>query len=415
RCTSAARDDGIEPPAAAADVATLDHERRRRAAPALHRHDDDDLVMICHSSGTTGRPKPTTFTHRSFFAGKRERLWSFPSLRSDRLLTALPQSHSAGLSYVSLAILLGVPTLVSDDPTGAELARDVDDFRPTVVVGFPGTLAALPVDDLRPSAFASVTTWMGMGDASHERHIRPLLRHGATYVDGLGSSEMGMVLFKHAHGPGSSDYARKIGRPVCAERDVAVLDADGSMLPDGEPGLLGVRTASVTPGYWDDPGLTERSTLGGYFLTGDVVRRDPSGDWYHLDRTPDTIRTGAGTVYSLQLEEILLLESDALDAAVVGVPDPDEDGAQLPIGIVLPPDGGVDASELLQRCNARLEEHGLATLAAVLVVGDRTGLPVGATGKVLKRVLRERHRALLRDGAVPANAARSSAEAVVGR
>lgn len=413
RCASAAEDQDIELPAVTIDLGTLEREARAAGPPALrcHRHRDDDLVMICHSSGTTGRPKPTTFTHRSFFAGKRERLWSFPSLRSDRLLTALPQSHSAGLSYVSLALMLGVPTLVVDDPSGDDLACAIDDFRPTVVVAFPGTLASLPVDDLPVSAFESVVTWMGMGDASHERHIRPLLRHGASYVDGLGSSEMGMVLFRHVHCAGSSDYARKIGRPVCSPRDVAVLDPDGNALAAGAPGLLGVRTKSVTPGYWGDPGLTERSTLGGYFLTGDVVRREPSGDWYHLDRTPDTIRTTTGTVYSLPLEEVLLLVSDAVDAAVVGVRDPDDEEALLPIGIVLCEDGGIDALELLDRCNVGLWERGLDRLAAVVVVGDRAGLPVGATGKVLKRVLRERHRTLLSDDDVPPSVARA-AEAV---
>jgi acyl-coenzyme A synthetase/AMP-(fatty) acid ligase len=416
RCTSAAHDQGIELAADTADLGMLEREARAAGAPTgeRYRHDDDDLVMICHSSGTTGRPKPTTFTHRSFFAGKRARLWSFPSLRSDRLLTALPQSHSAGISYASLALMLGIPTLVVDDPSGGELAQAIDDFRPTVVVAFPGTLAALPVDELPVSAFESVATWMGMGDASHERHIRPLLRHGASYVDGLGSSEMGMVLFRHVHSGPGSDYARKIGRPVCAARDVAVLDPDGNALPAGEPGLLGVRTASVTPGYWDDPGLTERSTLNGYFLTGDVVRRDRAGDWYHLDRTPDTIATATGTVYSLPLEEILLLESEAVDAAVVGARDPAEEALSMPIGIVLLADDGIDAAELLDRCNARLTQRGLDALEALVVVGDRAGLPVGTTGKVLKRVLRERHRTLLSDDDAPPNVARAT-EMVGGR
>jgi long-chain acyl-CoA synthetase len=410
RCTAAAHDQGVELPAATVELGTVERETRAAGAPTAerHRHDDDDLVMICHSSGTTGRPKPTTFTHRSFFAGKRERLWSFPSLRSDRLLTALPQSHSAGISYASLALMLGVPTLLVDDPTGTELAREIEDFRPTVVVAFPGTLAALPADELSVSAFESVVTWMGMGDASHERHIRPLLRHGASYVDGLGSSEMGMVLFRHVHSGAGSDFARKIGRPVCAADDVAVLDRDGNALPAGEPGLLGVRAASVTPGYWDDPGLTERSTLNGYFLTGDVVRRDGAGDWYHLDRTPDTIATATGTVYSLPLEEILLLESGALDAAVVGVRDPAADEFGLPIGIVLLEDDGIDAAELLERCNTRLAARGLDALKAIVVVDDRAGLPVGATGKVLKRVLRERHRTLLSDDDAPRNVARAA-------
>jgi hypothetical protein len=81
---------------------------------------------------------------------------------------------------------------------------------------------------------------------------------------------------------------------------------------------------------------------------------------------------------------------------------------------VLLEDDGIDAAELLDRCNTRLTQRGLDALEALVVAGDRTGLPVGATGKVLKRVLRERHRTLLSDDDAPPNVARA-AEAVGSR
>jgi acyl-CoA synthetase (AMP-forming)/AMP-acid ligase II len=246
-----------------------------------------------------------------------------------------------------------------------------------------------------------------MGDASHERHIRPLVklgrtparggwREGSTYVDGLGSSEMGMVLFKNPHTARTSHYRRMIGRPVPVVRDAAVLDPNGAVLPNGQAGLLGVRTPSVTPGYWDNPELTARYRSGEYFLTGDVVRRDDSGIWYHLDRTPDVITTADGPVYSLPLEEVVLIATGALDAAVVAVDDPAERGRSRPIAVVLvnhsrPP----NPDELLSRCNAQLRQAGLAQLRALVVTTERDGVPVGVTGKVLKRVLRERHGTIL--------------------
>ncbi len=218
--------------------------------PRPHRHAYGDLIMISHSSGTTGVPKPALFTHGGFFVGKRERLWRFPSLQSDRLLAALPQSHSAGISYVSLALLLGLPTMMVDDASGPSMAAAMNIFRPTIVVGFPNSLANVPVEDLSADARRCVHTWMGMGDASHERHIRPLVhigrtrtgdgwRPGSTYLDGLGSSEMGMVLFRHAHTGDTTRYEdRVIGKPVPVVRKAAVLDTRGTELPDGEAGLL---------------------------------------------------------------------------------------------------------------------------------------------------------------------------------
>ncbi|THA70110.1 long-chain fatty acid--CoA ligase [Streptomyces sp. A0958] len=387
------------------------HETAPRPSGPLpgfpHRHQRDDLVMISHSSGTTGRPKAPVFTHTSFFDGKRGRLWTFPSQRSDRMLTALPHSHSAGISYLTMALLLGIPTLVLDAADGALLTRAINRFRPTFVLGFPLTLAEIDVTRVTPYAAQSIHSWNGMGDASHERHIRPLTalgaRHegrrrlaGSRYIDGLGSSEMGMVLFRTVYTPQSTDYDRLIGRPIKAVKDAAVLDEHGNVLPDGEAGLLGVRTPSVTPGYWDDPGLSQQSLSNGYFLTGDVVRRDPDGRWYHLDRTPDVIHTADGPVHSLPLEERVLLTTQALDAAVVAVADPDRPGSDVPAAVILYRDDVRRSPEdLLHRCNADLRKRGLRTLDALIIAADREELPVGPTGKVLKRRLRETHRDVL--------------------
>jgi long-chain acyl-CoA synthetase len=407
---NAARLDGASArPPLVADARMLDAEA---SAPPDQmpdhpfRHAGSDLVMLCHSSGTTGRPKATMFGHRSFFIGKRERLFSFPSLRSDRLLTALPHSHSAGISYLMLTVLLGIPTFVLDDTSGPAVARAMNRFLPTTVIGFPSTLADLPTGDLSPEAARTVHTWMGMGDASHERHIRPLLEigrrrtrdgwiDGSRYLDGLGSSEMGMVLFSTVHTPESSRYGRTIGRPSRVVRQAAALDESGRELGPGQAGLLGVRTPSVTPGYWADPELTERSRLAGYWLTGDIASRDADGTWHHLDRTPDVIRSASGPIYSLPIEEVVLLATGAADAAVIAADDSRRVGS-VPIAVVRFRNGPpAAAAALLRRCNDQLGAAGQERLRALVVAAGPDDFPVGVTGKALKRELRERHHALL--------------------
>ncbi|MFI0820253.1 class I adenylate-forming enzyme family protein [Streptomyces sp. NPDC021098] len=424
-CTEAWSRQGAAATPLLQDIRELDETASLPPAPLPgfpYRHGPDDLMMVSHSSGTTGRPKAPIFTHRGFFVGKRERLWSFPSLRTDRMITALPHSHSAGISYLSMALLLGIPTLILDDASGPSLVRAINRFHPTFVLGFPLTLAEIDVADIDPRAARNIHAWNGMGDASHERHIRPLLglgsrpgMTGSQYNDGLGSSEMGMVLFRQVYVPESTEYGRLIGKPAGVVRKAAVLDEEGNELPDGQAGLLGVRTPSVTPGYWDDPQLSQESLLNGYFLTGDVVRRDEQGRFYHLDRTPDVIHSAAGPVHSLPLEEVLLLATQALDAAVVAVDDPGAPGKSAPIGIVLfhdrdEGDGSEkrDEDALLAAVNAELARKRLPPLRALLIAADREELPVGVTGKVLKRQLRERHRALLHDSAAPGAAPRAN-------
>ncbi|TMC08490.1 MAG: acyl--CoA ligase [Chloroflexi bacterium] len=401
-CLAASGAAEFRPPAVVVDVDAMDAEAVAPPRPLddfPYRHDDADLVMISHSSGTTGRPKAPVFGHRSFFVGKRERLFTFPQSSTERMVSALPHSHSAGISYLMMAVLVGVPTLVLDGADGPRLARAMNQFLPTVVIGFPLTLAELPIGDLSPEAARSVRMWMGMGDASHERHIRPLLGVGAAYLDGLGSSEMGMVLFSRVHTSATSSFGRDIGRPARVVRDAAALDEQGNKLGPGQAGALGVRTPSSTPGYWDDPDLNVRSLRRGYWLTGDVVRQGADGRWFHLDRVPDVIHSAAGPVYSLPLEEVVLLVTGAPDAAVIAVDDPDAGGASCPAAVLLfdePPRRG--PAELLADCNAALRGRGLAELRGLVVAGSRDELPVGVTGKVLKRELRERHRALLGEG-----------------
>jgi len=115
----------------------------------------------------------------------------------------------------------------------------------------------------------------------------------------------------------------------------AVLDDDGRELAAGVAGRLGVRTPTVTLGYWNDSNLTMKSSLSGYWLTGDVVRRDEAGRFYHLDRVPDVIHTANGAVYSLPMEEAILAGSPQVcDCAVFAVAAPGDPGTSVPFASV---------------------------------------------------------------------------------
>jgi acyl-CoA synthetase (AMP-forming)/AMP-acid ligase II len=178
----------------------------------------------------------------------------------------------------------------------------------------------------------------------------------------------------------------------------AVVDDSGEELPDGTVGLLAVKSPSLTPGYWNADRLTESFRVNGWWLTGDVARRDSEGNFYHLDRTVDVIDTDDGPVYSLPLEEVLLADCAELvrDCSVVGVPTPE--GAR-PIAVVQLQEPARDATSetVLERANKELASAGLAELDAVVIAHAPEDFPLGPTGKVLKRELRTRHARLLMD------------------
>ncbi|PYC68194.1 long-chain fatty acid--CoA ligase [Streptomyces tateyamensis] len=401
----------------AAEIQAFDTAGATLPDPYPYQHAAADVVGLIHSSGTTGTPKSTMLGHHQFWDGKQPRMLRFPAQPDDRLMSLMPHTHAGGLSYFLTATLLGLPTVVMGDWRRAVVEPVMEAFQPTMVASFPRTFVELATGELPVRGAARVHSWFNTGDSAHYGHIRRLVTlgerptglirpwllpseaaaeqplPGSQFVDGLGSSEMGMALFGQVTTPESERDDRCVGKPLEVVTKAAVLDHEGTELPDGTVGLLGVVTPSRTPGYWRDPKLTSSFELAGYWLTGDVARRAADGRFYHLDRTVDVIDTATGPVYSLPIEEVLLADcaETVRDCAVVGVPVPQ--GGQQPIAVVQLQEGA-DCGALLADANKLLAEAGLSPLAAVRVARTAADYPLGPTGKVLKRELRTRYATL---------------------
>jgi acyl-coenzyme A synthetase/AMP-(fatty) acid ligase len=408
--------------ALASEVAAFDATSASLPDPYPYRHAADDVVGLIHSSGTTGIPKSTKLGHRQFWDGKQPRMLRFPCEPYDKLMSLMPHTHAGGLSYFLTATLLGLPTVVMSDWRRVTVEPVMEAFQPTMLASFPRTFVELATGDLPVAGAARVHSWFNTGDSAHYGHIRRLVRlgerpaglvkawllpegesetaatvPGSQFVDGLGSTEMGMALFGGITTPETPRNDRCVGKPQPAVERAAVLDENGEELPDGVVGLLAVKTPSRTPGYWNNDRLTRSFELSGFWLTGDVARRDGDGNYYHLDRTVDVIDTVDGPVYSLTLEEVLLADVGDLvrDCSVVGVPAPQ--GGQRPIAVVQLQAEAANATavEIRDKANKELAAAGLSTLDAVLIARTPEDFPLGPTGKVLKRELRTRHAGLL--------------------
>jgi acyl-coenzyme A synthetase/AMP-(fatty) acid ligase len=215
---------------------------------------------------------------------------------------------------------------------------------------------------------------------------------GSEFIDGLGSSELGFAQFLQVTTSDTLRHDRCVGMPHLFARPT-VLREDGTFAPPGEVGLLGVKSPTITPGYWNDSDTTYRSLLGGYWLSGDLVYKDAEGRFYHMDRAVDAIHTSTGRVYSLLMEEILLAYlPEIIDCAVVAAPF---GGASLPVAIVTLAPGAHEAKAMLKRANEVLRSEKQPELAMLEIARKEGDVPVGATGKVLKRHLRDRYREAL--------------------
>lgn len=382
-----------------------------------YRHAPADIVGLIHSSGTTGTPKSSKLAHRQFWEGKQPRMERFPASPNDRLMCLMPHTHAGGLSYFLTATLIGLPTMVMADWRRATVEPVMEAFKPTMMASFPRTFVELATGELPVAGAADIHSWFNTGDSAHYGHVRRLVTlgrrpaglikpwllpadaaaeadlAGSQFIDGLGSTEMGMALFGQVTSPETERDDRCVGKPTEVVTAATVLDEDGVEVPIGTVGMLAVKSPSLTPGYWNADQLTASFRLNGYWLTGDIAYRDAEGRFYHLDRTVDVIDTADGPVYSLPLEEVLLADCADLvqDCSVVGVPA--ASGAALaPVGVVRLQADAAQTTEaaLLDRINKELANAGRARLAAVHIARDDADFPLGPTGKVLKRELRTR-------------------------
>ncbi|MFC5266427.1 class I adenylate-forming enzyme family protein [Kribbella qitaiheensis] len=370
-------------------------------APEHYRHHRDDPVVITHTSGTTGVPKAVLHTHTTLYAALKHLLTMPQAQGTDRILNALPIPHTATILMVNQVLGNRAEMLLLSSQDAPNVLRQIERWKPRGVYGFAVTWAGLAREDLSKHDLASVRMWFNTGDCAHEPHIRKLVavgsretvtRQGRTtvpgshFIDGLGSSEMGHNGFHVTHTSDSEHYGRCIGKPY-QFAEATVLDSRGGELSPGKPGLLGFRSPSVSPGYWNDSVNTYRFRLNGWFLTGDLVYRDETGHYFHLDRVPDAVAgfEGPQLYTSMSEERILAALPEVLDCTVIIV---QEDGRFLTdVLLELSPDvdPATDRTEPVRRA---VGEEVAATIRRIAVIGE-DDVPVTVTGKVRKVALRQ--------------------------
>ncbi|WP_405108300.1 acyl--CoA ligase [Micromonospora sp. NBC_01405] len=373
------------------------------AAPAHYRHHQDDPIVITHTSGTTGVPKAVLHSHASLFAATRH-LLSMPQAQgTGRILNALPAPHTATVLMVNQALGNRAEMFLLSEQGGERVLDAIQRWRPDGVFGFSVTWAELARFDLSGYALDSVRLWFNTGDCSHEPHVRRLVAvgsrdtvtrqgvvrvPGSVFIDGLGSSEMGHSMFHITHTRETNQYGRCVGRPYRFTK-VAVLDAEGTELPPGQVGWLGIDSPSLFRGYWNDSVTTYRFRLRGWYLTGDLVYADDEGRYYHMDRAADSVEVGDGRRYftALSEERVLAACPDVTDCTVVIVKENDTVVTDVLLELAAGAEPDLDRTEAVR---AALGSDVGATLRRVVPVRSED-IPVTVTGKVRKVVLRERY------------------------
>jgi HIP---CoA ligase len=358
----------------------------------------DDVSDLIFTSGTTGHPKGAATTH----AQSLRTFGTWASIvglgATDRYLIVNPFFHTFGYKAGILACLMAGATVVPEPVfDAAAVMRRIESERISVLPGPPTLYQTL------------------LGDPDRGKHDLSSLRLGVTgaavvpveLVHAMGD-ELGFTTVLTAYGLTESCgtvtmcrrsdppeiVARTSGRAI-PDLEVRVV-ADGQEVPTGEPGEIVVRGYTVMSGYWSNPEATaEAIDTDGWLHTGDIGVMDAQGNVRITDRVKDMYVVGGFNAYPAEIEAILRGNEAVAQVAVVGVPD--QRMGEVGCAYIVPasgmPSGETDEADALGRAILSWSRDAMANYKVPRGVVLVDTLPVNASGKVLKRELRERHAA----------------------
>lgn len=355
---------------------------RREREPEAGRGGEPCVIM--YTSGTTGRPKGAVLTHDNMLWNAVNMLSAGPGIASsDVTIAAAPLFHIGALGLSALPLLYAGGTVVvvpAFDPAGFLDLMAAHAVTTQFLV--PAMWAALTrVPDLDERALPALRWAISGGAPCPLTVIERFLGLGWTFTEGFGMTELSpAALFLDTADVVA--HAGSVGRPFM-HVDARLVDEAGAEVGVGEVGELVLRGPTVFAGYWGRPEETADALREGWFHSGDLGMRDGQGFVTLVDRKKDMIITGGENVYPVEVEQVLHRHPGVADVAVVGVGDPQWGETVLAVVV---PEGEVDPAELITFARERIA-HFKAPRRVELVAE----LPRNATGKLLKRVLRERY------------------------
>ncbi len=375
------------------DVSTRDYGFMAVGDPVLaHDAAPTDPAWLFYTSGTTGRPKGATLSHRNLLAMTLNYFADVDRPEPGHsIIHVAPISHGSGLwNFPAMARALTQVFPESgryDVPEMVSLARRWPQATIFLAPTMVKRLIEHPaVHDLRPGDIRTISYGGAPMYVSDLKKSIDLLGNVMVQLYGQGEAPMTIThLSRAVHA--DRDHPRWEQRlasaglaDACVE--VRVVDEDGKPVPTGEVGEIICRGDVVMGGYWDNPEATSRSLRDGWLWTGDVGAFDADGFLTLKDRSKDMIISGGSNIYPREIEDVLNLHPAVLECSVVGKPHP-EWGEDVVAFIVLREGARATPADLDQLC--------LDNIARFKRPKDYRfidALPKNNYGKILKTELR---------------------------
>ncbi|MGW1786063.1 (2,3-dihydroxybenzoyl)adenylate synthase [Streptomyces sp. NPDC002143] len=294
-------------------------------ALAAIRIDPDDPALFLLSGGTTGIPKLIPRTHNDYAFNSRMAVSVCDVRPDDVLLLVLPVEHNLPLGCPGLQgfLLSGASVVMSTSTAPADVFRLVQEHRVTHIHLVPSLLIRwLAAPGIRSYDLSSLRVLQSGG-----QRLQPEVRDRAekllpsvTVQENFGMAE-GLIMFVRLD---DDDEIRRetCGRPVCPDDEIRLIDDDGNEVPPGETGELCVRGPYTLRGYFRAPEHNARAfTPDGFYRSGDLMRRHPSGNYVVEGRKKDLINRGGEKISAEEVENLILSHPSVVNVGCVPVPD----------------------------------------------------------------------------------------------
>ncbi|WP_375334212.1 class I adenylate-forming enzyme family protein [Flagellimonas sp. C4] len=360
-------------------------------APFIHFIDDEspeyeeevneeDSIFILYTSGTTGFPKGTLYTHKMLFWNSINTALSLTISSTTKTLNCMPLFHTGGWNVLLTPVLHHGGTIIMFKKFDAEkILKSIVSEKLDLFMGVPTMLkmiAELPEFESTDISFLNYII-VG-GESMPTPLIRKYHDKNAPIRQGYGLTEVGPNLTS-LHQKEAERKQGSIGKPNFYVQ-VRIVDDHGNDQPPNAPGELWISGSMVTPGYWKNPKATANSRSEGWFKTGDVALMDQEGFLYIVDRKKHMYISGGENVYPVEVERVLLQHEAINEAVVFGIPHEKwgECGAAL---IVKGKE--ISSEEIRDYCMKNLAKFKVPTEIHFI-----DSIPKGDTGKIDRKSLK---------------------------
>jgi long-chain acyl-CoA synthetase len=361
-----------------------------------------DVATIMYTSGTTGFPKGALQTHRNHLTNIKNTLLAgavaraqLPPAPADApappqpcSLQTFPLFHIGGLSGLYISAINGGKLVLMYKWDAGQALELIERERVQALSAVPTVVRQLLEHaSSRIAALESVVGISSGGAPVPPDLIRQIGTQFAARVapgNGYGATETTSAVIVNS----GADYLARpdsVGRLV-PTADVRIVDDAGRDCAVGGVGELWVRGPNVFAGYWNKPDETAAAFHDGWFKTGDLGYVDPDGFYHVIDRKKDVIIRGGENVYCAEVEHVLHEHPDIVDVALIGLPHASL-GEEVAVVVETRPGARLTAADVQAHVAGRLARYNVPSK----VFFTDEPLPRTASGKILKRELKERY------------------------